>query len=81
MEEEVRANKNYNEKVSETQIGACHCLLGHLCSLLVQKRKKKSVPKEVNFYVWPEKVDAEVGAKASKAGSLCKTNLAYVKWR
>lgn len=51
MEEEVRGNKNYNEKVSETQIGACHCLLGHLCSLLVQKRKKKSVPKEVNFYV------------------------------
>lgn len=30
--------------------------------------------------MWPEKSDAEVGARHSKAGSLCKINLLYVKW-
>lgn len=80
MEKEVRGNKNYHEKVLKTQVGACHCLPGRPMQLTSAKRKKKSVPKEVNFYVWPEKLDADVGARASKPGSLCKTNLPYVRW-
>lgn len=44
------------------------------------ENRNEKVLKPHNFYVWTEKLDAEVGARASKAGSLCKTNLPYVKW-
>lgn len=59
-----RKKKNYNTKVSKTQVKACHCLSGRPLRLTSSKRKK--ILKELNFSVWPEKLDAQVGARASK---------------